>query len=190
MFGGGAKGKITGRACLSVDGLPELEHVLLVDGLTVNLIRISQLCKRGMKQLISKKVVNGLPKNEIKEKVYGECQVGKQTKVSQQVVTTRVLEVLHMDLMGPMQVQSIGGKKYIYVCVDNFSRYTWMKFIREKSDAFDAFQQLATQTRREKGITIIRIMSDHDKEFENSNFNELCSSKVIKHEFSTPITPQ
>ncbi|GAA0154497.1 hypothetical protein LIER_12456 [Lithospermum erythrorhizon] len=61
------------------------------------------------------------------------------------VVTTRVLKLLHMDLMGPMQVESIGGKKYIYVCVDDFSRDTWVEFIREKSDAFDVFQQLAIQ---------------------------------------------
>jgi hypothetical protein len=47
-----------------------------------------------------------------------------------------------MDLMGPMQVESIGGKRYAYVVVDDFSRYTWVKFIREKSETFDVFKDL------------------------------------------------
>ena len=40
------------------------------------------------------------------------------------LITSRVLELLHMDLMDPMQIESIGGKKYVFVCVDDFSRYT------------------------------------------------------------------
>ena len=45
--------------------------------------------------------------------------------------TSRVLELLHRDLMGPMQMESLGGKKYAYVVVDDFSRYTWVNFMRE-----------------------------------------------------------
>ncbi|GAA0160150.1 hypothetical protein LIER_38985 [Lithospermum erythrorhizon] len=136
---------------------------------------------RNIQQLISKEAVRGLPQMSIKEKTCGECQVGKQTKVShqmlQQVVTTRILELLHMDLMVPMQVESIGGKKYIYVCVDDYSRYTFVEILREKSDAFEVFQQLATQLQREKGLTIIRI-------------RKFCNAEGIRHEFSAPITQQ
>ncbi|GAA0160085.1 transmembrane signal receptor [Lithospermum erythrorhizon] len=114
----------------------------------------------------------------IKEKTCGECQVGKQTKVShqllQQVVTTRILELLHMDLMGPMQVESVGGKKYVYVCVDDYSRYTWVEFLRDKSEAFELFQQLATQLQREKDLMIIRI-------------RKFCNSEGIRHEFWPPL---
>ncbi|GAA0162777.1 hypothetical protein LIER_18797 [Lithospermum erythrorhizon] len=53
-FGGGAKGKIIGKGILIVDGLPSLKDVLLVDGLTVNLISISQLCDEGMQVAFSK----------------------------------------------------------------------------------------------------------------------------------------
>jgi transposase InsO family protein len=47
-----------------------------------------------------------------------------------------------MDLMGPTRTTSLGGRKYILVVVDDFSRYTWATFLREKSDAFDATQHL------------------------------------------------
>jgi hypothetical protein len=56
--------------------------------------------------------------------------------------TSKVLELLHMDLMGPMQVESLGGKRYALVVVDDYSRYTWVNFIRVKSDAFDVFKEL------------------------------------------------
>ena len=71
--------------------------------------------------------------------------------------TTKALELLHMDLMGPMQVESIGGKRYVFVLVDDFTRFTWIKFIREKSDTFEVFKELCTQLQREKDSVIIRV---------------------------------
>ena len=105
-------------------------------------------------------------------------------------VTTKVLELLHMDLMGPMQVESIGGKIYVFVVVDDFSRFTWVNFIIEKSDTFDVFKDLCKQLQREKDSSIVRIRSDHGTKFENTKFNEYCAGEGIKHEFSYPITPQ
>ncbi|XP_073120987.1 uncharacterized protein [Henckelia pumila] len=88
--------------------------------------------------------------------VCGYCQKGKQTRVSHPVLqhcgTTRCLELLHMDLMGPMEVESCGGKRYSFVCVDDFSRYSW----------------------------VIRIRTDHGKEFENSLFDQFCENEDLK----------
>ena len=107
-------------------------------------------------------------------KIGGECQIGKQIRMSHQKLrhdtTTKVLELLHMDLMGPMQVESLGGKKYAYVVVDDFSRYTWINFIREKSDVFEVFKELCIKLQREKESPVIKIRSDHGKEFENNKF--------------------
>ena len=79
-------------------------------------------------------------------KICGSCQLGKQIqpshKVKQHLSTTRVLKHIHMDLMGPMHVESLGGKRYAFVCVDDFYRYSWAHFLREKLDTFDAFEAL------------------------------------------------
>jgi hypothetical protein len=261
-FGDGAKGEIKGIGNLINKGLPKLNDVLLVKGLTANLISISQLCDqglkvnftkseclitndkntvimkgarskdncylwipqetahssitnllskedevrlwhqklghlhlKGMKRIIAEDAIRGIPKLSIEEgSICGECQVGKQTKMShprlEHQTTTKVLELLHMDLMGPMQVESLGGKRYAFVVVDDFSRYTWINFIREKSDTFEVFKELCLKMQREKGFGIVKIRSDHGKEFENSKFSEFCSSEGISHEFSAPITPQ
>ncbi|CAA0808198.1 Unknown protein, partial [Striga hermonthica] len=84
-----------------------------------------------------------------------------------QITTKQVLELLHMDLTGPIQVESYNGKKYIFVCVDDFSRFTWVDFIREKSDTFDTFKTLCLRLEKEKGFHIIGIRSNHGHEFEN-----------------------
>ncbi|GAA0162916.1 hypothetical protein LIER_18907 [Lithospermum erythrorhizon] len=97
---------------------------------------------------------------------------------------------MRMDLMGPMQVESIENKKYVSVCIDDFSRYTWVKFLREKSDTVKLVKKLILQVQNEKEQYVVRIRSDHGKEFENSKFAEFCADEGITHEFSAPITPQ
>ena len=98
-----------------------------------------------------------------------------------------------MDLMGPMQVESVAGKRYIFVCVDDFSKYTWVDFLREMSDTFDAFKKLIVKLKTDKGWNIskiIRIRSDHGKEFKNSSYTDFRDSNGITHKFSAPKTPQ
>ena len=97
-----------------------------------------------------------------------------------------------MDLIGPMQIESLGGKRHFFVCVDDFSRFTWTYFLREKSETFDKFKMLCTKIQSEKHSnikSIKRIMSDHGREFKNASFESYCESLGISHEFSAPTTP-
>ena len=85
-------------------------------------------------------VVVGLPKFEKIDKcICGPCQIGKQVKSKHpsvaSVETSKPLELLHIDLMGPARVQSLGGKKYILVFVDDFTRYTWVVLLKDKAEA-------------------------------------------------------
>ena len=73
--------------------------------------------------------VEGLPKfGKVEKTICGVCQMGKQTKASHQkvnvIATSQWLELLHVDLMRPIRTESLGGKRYIMVIVDDFSRYT------------------------------------------------------------------
>ena len=89
-----------------------------------------------------------------------------------------------------MQTESLGGKRYALVCVDDFSRYTWVKFIHVKSETLKVCQILFLQLQREKNTGICRIRSDHGREFENKYFTEFSENEGILHEFSAPLTPQ
>ena len=79
--------------------------------------------------------------SKVNNVVCGLCQLGKQTKAknlgTQTSATSRLLELLHLDLMGLTRIESFGGKRYIMVVVDNFTRYTWVILLRSKSDALE-----------------------------------------------------
>ena len=99
--------------------------------------RLGHPSMHTMTKLISKDLVNGMPKLNINfDHVCRTCQQEKQTRGSFKskniVSTTRTLELLHMDLLGPTRTISLGGKKYALVIVDNFSRYTWILFLASK----------------------------------------------------------
>ena len=91
--------------------------------------------------------------------------------------------------MGPTRIKSLGGKKYIMVMVDNFTRYTWVILLRSKLDALEHIDALCTRLQNEKSLKIDRIRSDHGKEFENSYMESFCTRSGISQEFSAPITP-
>jgi len=84
----------------------------------------------------------------------------------------------------------LGGRRYILVIVNDFSRYTWAIPLWEKLDAFDAAQHLFKKIQVEQNCQIMRIRSDHGREFENYKFEEFYNSYGIKKKFSSPITPQ
>ncbi|CAL9011462.1 unnamed protein product, partial [Prunus brigantina] len=109
------------------------------------------------------------------------------------MTTTRPLELIHMDLIGPIQTISLGGKKYILVVVDDYSRFTWVAFLKDKGETFIHFKSIVNKIQNEKERTVnslSRMRSDHGTEFDNSSFIEYCDELGIRHEFSSPITPQ
>ena len=65
-----------------------------------------------------------------------------------------------------------------------------MEFLREKSEACEKMENLCKRLQNEKGVPIVKIRSDHVKEFENVRFESFCEKNGIKKEFSAPKTPQ
>ena len=93
--------------------------------------------------MVSKhELVLRIPKlSRVSNVMCGPCQLGKQTKAkhpgTKKFATSRPLELLHLDLMGLTRTESFGGKRYIMVVVDDFTRYTWVIFLRSKLDALE-----------------------------------------------------
>ncbi|GKC05116.1 retrovirus-related pol polyprotein from transposon TNT 1-94 [Tanacetum coccineum] len=84
-------------------------------------------------------IVTGLPKlNFVKDHLCSSCELGKSKRKSFKIKTPtsskRRLQILHMDLCGPMRIESFNGKKYVLVIVDDYSRYTWTHFLRSKDE--------------------------------------------------------
>ena len=72
-----------------------------------------------------------------------------------------------MDLMGPMRTESRGGNRYVLVVVDDFSRYSFVSFLKEKLEAIEHLKSLFDRIQVEIGHPIVRIRSDRGREFDN-----------------------
>ncbi|GJV55189.1 integrase, catalytic region, zinc finger, CCHC-type containing protein [Tanacetum coccineum] len=101
--------------------------------------RLSHLNFGTINDLTRLDLVDGLPKFKYgKDHLCSACEKGKSKKASHppKLVLSdhSKLELLHMDLCGPMRVASINGKKYILVIMDDYSRYTWVYFLRSKDE--------------------------------------------------------
>ena len=98
--------------------------------------------------------------------------------------------MLHIDLISLARVQSLGGKRYILVVVDDFTRYTWVVLLRAKAETPEKMIHLCRKLQVEKGTVIARIRSDHGREFENTKLATFCNDQSTHQEFSSPKTPQ
>ncbi len=140
-------------------------------------------------------IIESLPKLNTQSDIVCEaCAKGKQIKSffksKIEVSTSRPLKLLHMDLFGPISTASLSGKYYGYVIVDDYSRYTWVHFLRSKNEAFQNFIKFSKAVQKEKDAEISKVRSDHGKEFENSEFKSFCEDHAITHQFSALRTPQ
>ena len=121
-------------------------------------------------RLISKlrrsQLVRGLPDIDYhSDALCGACQKGKIVKTSFKskdiVSTSRPLELLHIDLFGPVSTASKYGSKYGMVIVDDYSRWSWVKFLKSKYDSYDVFSKFCIQIQSEIELKILKVRSDH-----------------------------
>ncbi|GJX15170.1 retrovirus-related pol polyprotein from transposon TNT 1-94 [Tanacetum coccineum] len=150
---------------------------------------------RLIKTLASKELVRKLPKLKFDQHFCDSCKIGKQAHASHKakniVLTTRCLELLHMDLFGPSAVRSYEGKLYTIVIVDDYSRYTWTRFLKNKIEAFEQFEIFSRKIQNQLGCLIVSIRTDHGREFDNEvQFEEFGNANGITHNFLALRTPQ
>ncbi|KAJ9547801.1 hypothetical protein OSB04_020344 [Centaurea solstitialis] len=148
-----------------------------------------------LNQLCINNLVVGLPDfRYTKVSLCSACEKGKQTRASfksKQISSiSSPLQLLHMDLFGPVNVQSIAGKKYTLVIVDEYSRYTWVFFLRSKSDAPEEIILFVRKMERLNNLTVRSIRSDHGTEFKNSTLETFFDQKGISQNFLSVRTPQ
>nr|GEZ18388.1 putative ribonuclease H-like domain-containing protein [Tanacetum cinerariifolium] len=100
------------------------------------------------------------------------------------------LHLLHMDLCGPMRIASINGKWYVLVIVDDYSRYTWVHFLRLKDEAPEVIKTFLKRITVLLQSSIIIIRTDNSTEFKNQVLKEYFDSVGISHQMSSVRTLQ
>jgi hypothetical protein len=122
-----------------------------------------------------------------KDKLCSAClarkQVGNTYPKKSMINTSKVFELLQIDLFGLTTYTSIGGNKYGFVIVDDFTRYTWVFFFVDKSDVFATFKTFIKRIHNEFETTIKKMRSDNGNEFKNTRVDDLCDEFKIRHQF-------
>nr|ABB46643.2 retrotransposon protein, putative, Ty1-copia subclass [Oryza sativa Japonica Group] len=181
-FGDNSKGKVIGLVAKT--SLGWLWHRRLAH---VGMNQLSKLSKRDL--------VVGLKDVKFeKDKLCSACQAGKQVACSHPtksiMSTPRPMELLHIDLFGPTTYKSIGGNSHCLVIIDDYSRYTWVFFLHDKSIVAELFKKFANRAQNEFSCTLVKIRSDNGSEFKNTNIEDYCDDLGIKHELSATYSPQ
>nr|GFA08125.1 retrovirus-related Pol polyprotein from transposon TNT 1-94 [Tanacetum cinerariifolium] len=157
--------------------------------------RLSHLNFDTINDLVRNDLVVGLPKFKYhKEYLCPSCEQGKSKRAShppKPVPNSRQrLHLLHMDLCGPMRIASINGKQYILVIVDDYSRYTWVHFLRSKDEAPAVIIMFLKRITVLLQSPVIIIRTDNGTEFKNQVFKVYFDSVGISHQMSSVRTPQ
>ncbi|GJY08568.1 putative ribonuclease H-like domain-containing protein [Tanacetum coccineum] len=141
-------------------------------------------------------IINDLAKNDLvtslpkfkyhKEHLCPSCEKGKSKKASHPPKpvpnSKQRLHLLHMDLCGPMRVESINGKWYVLVIVDYYSCYTWVHFLRSKDDAPEVIKTFLKKITVLLQAPVIIVRTDNDTEFKNQMLQEYFNSVGISHQ--------
>ncbi|GJS89526.1 retrovirus-related pol polyprotein from transposon TNT 1-94 [Tanacetum coccineum] len=155
----------------------------------------SPICLMAHATSTKNDLVTGLPKFKYhKEYLCPSCEQGKSKRAShppKPVLNSKQrLHLFHMDLCDPMRIASINGKQYVLVIVDDYSRYTWVVFLRSKDEAPEEIKNFLKRITVLLQATIIIVRTDNGTEFKNQVLQEYFKSVGITHQTSSVRTPQ
>ncbi|GKD22294.1 retrovirus-related pol polyprotein from transposon TNT 1-94, partial [Tanacetum coccineum] len=162
---------------------------------SLNDCRLSHLNFEYINSLAKKGLVRGLSKLKYhKDHLCSACALGKSKKHSHKPKAKDSIQeklyLLHMDLCGPMRVQSINGRKYVLVIVDDFSRFTWMKFLRSKDEVPLFVIKFLKMIQVRLNATVCNIRTDNCTKFVNQTLRDYYKEVEISHQTSVARTPQ
>ncbi|GJR49961.1 putative ribonuclease H-like domain-containing protein [Tanacetum coccineum] len=157
--------------------------------------RLGHVNFKNLNKLVKGNLVRGLPSKLFQnDHTCVACQKGKQHKASCKAKAvssiSHTLQLLHMDLFGPTSVRSLNHKTYCLVITDDFSRFSWVFFLRTKDETSGILKDFIRQIENQLNQKVKTIRCDNGTEFKNRDVIEFCGSKGIKREYSNARTPQ
>jgi ribonuclease HI len=165
------------------------------DGASIWHARLGHLSMDKLKAMVLKNLVKGLPMLTTlgSDEVCEGCQYGNAHRLPFDKSFSRCkspLELIHGDLMGPCTTPSYSGSLYMLVLVDDYTQFTWVYFMKEKSEVFFRFKEFKATVESMLNKKIKRFRTDNGGEFTSINFNKFCQEQGIRRELSCAYTPQ
>ncbi|KAG8496284.1 hypothetical protein CXB51_009218 [Gossypium anomalum] len=156
--------------------------------------RLGHVNYNSMTQLTKEGLVENFTNSVEKEEVCEVCQLGKQTRLpfptSKAWRASERLQLIHTDVCGPMKTQSLNGNKYSILFIDDYSRYCWIYFLKQKSEVASVFLKFKAAAETETGCKLKILRSDNGTEYTSCRLNKFCDEVGIKHQLTKIYTPQ
>ncbi|KAM1111108.1 hypothetical protein ACFX13_010490 [Malus domestica] len=192
-----AKVIMTGNRCfpLSLESMtPAARKASVIEDSWTWHRRFGHLNFASMKKMQQKEMVLGLPALTEMEDVCEGCVSGKHHRESfdkgKVWRASYPLELVHTDLCGPMQNESIGGNRYFITFIDDFSRMCWVYFLRNKSDTFNVFKKFKAFVELQSGFSLKKLRSDRGGEYTSHEFLDYCTSMGMERQLTIAYSPQ
>lgn len=157
--------------------------------------RFGHLNQNSLKRLFIEDMVDG-----IGDGVKGDlgvcepCIFGKHCRRSFSKTgglrSKRVLELIHSDVCGPLSPSSWDGKRYVLTFVDDYTHFTTVYIIANKSDVAQLFVQFSKMVQARFGQTIVKLRCDNGGEYRSNFLKKFCSESGIEIEYTVPHTPE
>ena len=128
-----------------------------------------------------------------KDRICSACQARKQVSVPYPpksiMTTTQLLELIHMDLFGPIAYLSIGGNKYGLVIVDDYSRFTWVFFLFDKCQVRGKVKIFVRRAQKEFGLPMKKMRSDNGSNSRTPKLRSFLMKKTssMSSQLHTPL---
>ena len=156
-------------------------------------LRFGHLNFGSLKTLVNEDMVHGLPKINHPNQLCEGCLFGKQARKSFPTEATsrasKPLQLVHADVCGPIKPSSHGKANYFLLFIDDYSRKTWVYFLKAKNEVFGAFQKFKTLVEKESGYYIKALRTDRGGEFTSREFETFCDTNGIRHFLTVPRSP-
>ncbi|CAN0856784.1 Retrovirus-related Pol polyprotein from transposon TNT 1-94 [Linum grandiflorum] len=148
----------------------------------------------SLNYLQKKNLIKDLPTLQKFQEVCEPCQLGKQHRDSFPSQSSwrakKKLELIHTDVCGPMQDPSLNNNKYFILFIDDFTRMTWVYFMRHKSEVSSIFKRFKTMVENQSEEKIKVLRSDRGTEYTSNKFEKFCADAGIEQQTTVRYTPQ
>jgi transposase InsO family protein len=145
-------------------------------------LRLGHLNFTSLKMLESKKMVKGMPHIDHPDEVCESCALSKHHRSSfaKEVnwKANKPLELVHTDVCGPIKPMSTGQNRYFLTFIDDFSRKTWIYFLKRKSEVFNYFKDFQAIVEKQSGYKIRTVRSDQGGEYTTNDFEAFCTPQL------------
>jgi len=156
--------------------------------------RFGHFNTHALKLLYQKNMMRDLPCLKENNESCEGCLLGKQHRLPFSTDKAwrgkDLLELIHTDVCGPMRTPSHHNNRYFILFIDDFSRMTWVYFLKAKSEVFGIFKKFKALVEKQSGKQIKVLRTDRGKEYTSREFDKFCEDEGIERQLTVAYTPQ